>query len=268
MNIKNFFQALGDDHSSAMIFKSFRDEFGVVCKKCKSTDHWWIQSMLVYRCRYCYFRTSLRSGTVMEYSKLTYSDWLFTIFYINLSKKPVSAKELQILLGKKHYEPVWTMLHKLRCIMSKSEFGFVKEYENNYVRSCVPFSIGKHQTMNVLISNRPVDTKTYRIDFGDTRSNNKYRPNRNSKGNLSRSYSIDKNQVHMSNIVPYKKLSYWQQIFVSNMKSNIRAVYHHIDDKYLQNYLSEFTFCTNIGMKKGDLFYELLQKCLTTNWYE
>jgi hypothetical protein len=37
------------------------------------------------------------------------------------SKKGISAKELQRQLGRKRYEPVWLMMHKIRTAMGKRD---------------------------------------------------------------------------------------------------------------------------------------------------
>jgi len=41
--------------------------------------------------------------------------------YMTMTKKGVSAKEMQRLLGFKRYEPVWYMMHKLRSVMGKRD---------------------------------------------------------------------------------------------------------------------------------------------------
>jgi hypothetical protein len=204
----------------------------------------------------------------MEYSKLTYSDWLFTIIYIRLSKKPTSAKELQLLLGKKYYEPVWTMLHKIRCIMSKFELNINESSTSEYVRTILPFRTDKHQTINLLLRNKKIEGQFYRIDICDVRSINKFIPKRNSKDCVSRSVTVNKSDILKCEKVARAELSYWDKIFISNLESNIRGVYHHISDKFIQNYLSEFTFQTNLNMKKGDFLKEIMSKCLTNNWYD
>lgn len=55
----------------------------------------------------------------MENSNLSFKSWLFCMKYMTMTKKGVSAKEMQRLLGFKRYEPVWYMVHKLSTIMEK-----------------------------------------------------------------------------------------------------------------------------------------------------
>lgn len=57
----------------------------------------------------------------MEQSNLSFKTWLFCIKYMTMTKKGVSAKEMQRMLGMKRYEPVWFMMHKLRSVMGKRD---------------------------------------------------------------------------------------------------------------------------------------------------
>jgi len=57
----------------------------------------------------------------MQNSNLSFMIWLFCIKYMTLTKKSISALEMQRLLGQKRYEPVWYMMHKLRIVMGKRD---------------------------------------------------------------------------------------------------------------------------------------------------
>jgi Zn finger protein HypA/HybF involved in hydrogenase expression len=61
-----------DEKSCGMHFKTERDQEGVVCKRCKGTDHYWLINKWSYQCKSCNSRISLRSGTIMECSKLSF----------------------------------------------------------------------------------------------------------------------------------------------------------------------------------------------------
>ena len=57
----------------------------------------------------------------MENSNLTFRSWLYCMKYMTMTKKGVSAKEMQHLIGFKRCEPVWYMMHKLRAVMGKRD---------------------------------------------------------------------------------------------------------------------------------------------------
>lgn len=117
MNIRDFYTQFSDEDSCKLKFKSIRDQQGVVCKKCSGKEHYWHQNIWQYECKSCKFRTTLRSGTVMEGSNLPFRYWLTAMAFLTNTKKSISALELQRELGHKRYEPIWAMLHKLRLSM-------------------------------------------------------------------------------------------------------------------------------------------------------
>ena len=103
--------------------KRLRVERGIICKKCKGNSHYWIESKKGFQCKNnsCRFRTSLKSGTVMENSKLSVYQWFLAIHLMTASKMNISALELQKQIGHKYYEPIFEMAHKLRIIMGKRD---------------------------------------------------------------------------------------------------------------------------------------------------
>jgi len=64
---------------------------------------------------------SLKSGTVMENSKLSFQYWFIAMHLLTATKKTISALEMQRQIGHKFYEPIWAMMHKIRRIMNKRD---------------------------------------------------------------------------------------------------------------------------------------------------
>ena len=121
MKLQEIFKKYSTEKKAKKAFKEFRDKQGVVCKKCKGKEHYWKEDKWQYECKRCKFRTTLRSGTVMESSKLPYRYWMITIGLMSATKKSFSALEIQRQLGHNRYEPVWSMLHKLRVAMGRRD---------------------------------------------------------------------------------------------------------------------------------------------------
>ena len=69
----------------------------------------------------CKHEMTLRSGTVMQGSNLPIRDWFAAMFLLTATKRAISAKEIQRQLGRKRYQPVWEMAHKLRDMMGKRD---------------------------------------------------------------------------------------------------------------------------------------------------
>jgi hypothetical protein len=121
MNLIKFIESFPDESSCRIKFKEFRDEQGVICRKCGSKDHYWVKTIEQYTCKKCKTRTTLRSGTVMQASNLPFRHWFIAIHLLTGTKKTFSALELQRQIGHKFYEPIWYMLQKLRMTMGSRD---------------------------------------------------------------------------------------------------------------------------------------------------
>jgi len=121
MKLIEFFNQFPDEQSCISRFKAYREQEGVICKKCGHRDHYWLKSKELYECKSCHFRMSLKSGTLLENSKLPYQYWFIAIHLMTATKKTISALEMQRQLGHKYYEPIWAMMHKIRRVMSERD---------------------------------------------------------------------------------------------------------------------------------------------------
>jgi ribosomal protein L37AE/L43A len=117
MKLEDFYKVYHDEESCRAKIRLLREKEGITCKKCKHREHYWQSSIGMWECKKCHYRTSLRTGTVMENSKLPFKYWLTAMAYLSSTKKSISALELQRQLGHKRYEPIWAMLQKLRAVM-------------------------------------------------------------------------------------------------------------------------------------------------------
>jgi DNA-directed RNA polymerase subunit RPC12/RpoP len=122
MNLVDFFNNYPSEVDCKLKFKEIREKQGVICKKCQSkNDYWWLKSKELYECKKCGFRMSLKSGTVLENSKLPYQYWFIAFHLMTSTKKTLSALEMQRQLGHEYYECIWAMMHKIRLVMGKRD---------------------------------------------------------------------------------------------------------------------------------------------------
>ena len=80
-----------------------------------------------WRCKKCHFHTTLRSGTVMENSKLPFRYWYVAMHLMTATKKGISTLELKKQLKHKRYQPIWEMVHKLRSVMGQRDSQYKLE---------------------------------------------------------------------------------------------------------------------------------------------
>lgn len=301
MNIFSFGLEFTNEESCRLHFKEQRDKQGVVCKRCQGTDHYWLINKWSYQCKSCNSRTSLRSGTIMESSKLSFMTWYKTIFLMSTTKKGFSSKEIQRQLGLKRYEPVWAMVHKLRKAMGQRDDRYTLEgmIEMDEGYFTIEASEQAHKTQK---SGRGSKTKSNTMVMAestvleDINTGKIERHCRYFKAKVLTDHkadqtddilksSIDEEQTIVFtdqstsyvNIADYveihiseksseqttKETLKWVHIAISNAKRNFVGTYHKIKAKYLQLYLNEFVYKLNRRYFGEKLFDRLVIASIT-----
>ncbi len=300
MTMFTFTAHFGDEKTCREHFKSERDKQGVVCKKCKNTNHYWKKDKECYECKSCRFRTSLRSGTIMENSNLSFLVWYRAMFLMSTTKKGFSAKEIQRQLGLKRYEPVWSMVHKLRKAMGNRDArytleGMIEMDEGYFTVASTEIEQnqgkrgrGAAGKQNVLVSaeSTPLEDletgkKSNQVRYFKAKVLENHQSNEvtefvassfNEKSivftDKSTSYVDIANYVEMhvtekSTKESTKETLRWVHIFISNAKRNLLGNYHKIKGKYLQSYLNEFVYKLNRRYFGEKLFDRMVVAAIT-----
>lgn len=130
MVLLDFHQRFPDKESCIEYLRKLRFNSGLVCKKCSSNEFYWKKDRLMFECKQCKSRISVRTGTIFENSKISLLLWFKTIHLISATRKTFSASELQRQLGYNNYETIWELLHKIRWAMGERD----KKYQlDNYL---------------------------------------------------------------------------------------------------------------------------------------
>jgi transposase-like protein len=294
MNLFSFTANFGSEESCRLHFKEERDKIGVQCK-CGSKEHFWIKSVWSYECKKCRSRISLRSGTIMQSSNLSFLIWYKTMFLMTATKKGFSSKEIQKQLGLKRYEPVWAMVHKLRKAMGNRDARYTLEgmieFDEGYftVESSEiekekgirgRGAVGKMNTAIMAESTILEDIETGKksnqcryfkakvlTDHTSEQINETIKESISEKSILfsdkSTSYIdiADFVEIHItgkSNKETTTETLKWVHIAISNAKRNFLGNYHKIKGKYLQLYLNEFVYKLNRRYFEEKLFDRLV----------
>lgn len=122
MKLSELYKRFSDESVCRQILKKIRENEGVICKKCEGIEHYWKKDKKCFECKICKFRTSLKSGTIMENSNLPIKYWLSAIIFLEITKKDISALEVQKEFGHKRYEPIWLMLKKIKTTPIKTNY--------------------------------------------------------------------------------------------------------------------------------------------------
>ena len=282
MNIFSFTAHFDSEEACRNHFKAERDKIGVSCQRCGHDKHYWIKSRWSYECKNCRSRTSLRSGTIMQGSHLSFLLWYKTIFLMTATKKGFSSKEIQKQLGLKRYEPVWAMVHKLRKAMGNRDARYTLEgmieMDEGYFTiesSEIEKAKGKRGRGAAGKSNVAIMAESTQLE--DIETGKKTSQCRYFKAKVLASHNADEiNETvqesfdDMSIVFSNDSTSYvdisdylelhiseksseelttetlrWVHITISNAKRNLLGNYHKIKGKYLQLYLNEFVYKLN-----------------------
>ena len=282
MTILEFSKRFPTEKSCRLHFKSVRDKTGVVCKKCQHTDHYWLQNKEQYQCKSCGFRTTLRSGTVMEDSKLPFMKWYMAMIFMSATKKGFSASEMQRQIGHKRYEPIWLMVHKLRTVMGKRDDLYklidIIEFDEGHFevatsqkkRQNLKRGKGSQRQKNVAVMAESTPLEDLNTKKKSTQCRYFKMKVLGAKDADEINKTIRENIDEKSIVLTDKATTYvdiakyiethitekstkettsttlkWVHIAIANAKRNFLGIYHKIKGKYLQNYLNEFVYKLN-----------------------
>ncbi len=293
MKITAFTQAFPDEECCRQHFRLRRESQGVYCKKCGYDEHYWLKAKWQWQCKMCDFRTTLRSGTIMENSNLSVRKWYLAMALMSFTKKPLSAMEMQRQLGHK-YDTIWFLMHRIResmgqrddmySICSQVDFDEVDfdEFSEMY---------DSPSRMKLQKADRPkIKMMKGHLSSGIKREHMRQwhfvmKPRGNSSGNDSAHKSksktllrkgwlpahnlgrqIDASIVMNNGIVTGYRARRWLQVVTENVRRVINGIFHHIKAKYLRNYLGEFCYKLNRRNSRENLFDRLSMAVAQTYW--
>lgn len=299
MNIFSFGVEFSSELDCRTHFKEERDKIGVVCK-CGNTTHYWIKSIWSYECKVCHSRISLRSGTIMQNSNLSFLIWYQTMFMMSATKKGFSSKEIQKQLGLKRYEPVWAMVNKLRKAMGNRDDrytleGMIEMDEGYFTVESSEVEQEKGIRGRGAVGKQNVAVMAESTPLEDMETGKKSRQVRYFKAKVLEDHKAEginemiKKSIEETSIVfTDKSTSYvdiadfvelhiteksgketteetlkWVHIFISNAKRNFLGNYHKIKRKYLQLYLNEFVYKLNRRYFGDKIFDRLVIASIT-----
>ena len=108
------FHGLFPDEATAVAwYEAVRWTEGRHCPHCDNMNTATCAKPQPYRCRDCRKHFSVKTGTVMQSSKLPVKKWLYAMYLMSVSKKGLSSCQLARELGIAQ-EAAWRLGHKIR----------------------------------------------------------------------------------------------------------------------------------------------------------
>ncbi len=88
---------------------------GRVCPRCGSNETTRVRhASMPYQCQKCDKRFSVKMGTLMECSKVSYRQWLMALFIMNTSLKGIASTKLASDIGVTQ-KTAWFLAHRIRA---------------------------------------------------------------------------------------------------------------------------------------------------------
>jgi ISXO2 transposase-like protein len=254
-----------------------------ICPKCHSEDFYqYHNEPEIRKCQECYHQVRLRKDTIFQNSNLPLLVWLRAIYWMTQGKRGISALELKRQLGMKSYGTTWSMSHKIRRALRQRD----DEYKLKDLIELDGAKFGKRERGNQMGVFVGVETKDWIDDQGRPKSKAGFakvmvRPETtiyakefvkksveegtliNTDGNNcyknipeADSRIMDSDQQKINEWLP------WVHKFISNAKTWLMGTHHRTTSKYLESYLSEYTYRFNRRHDPDSWFHRALTACV------
>jgi transposase-like protein len=89
---------------------------GITCPHCESSEHSFISTRRMWKCKGCKKQFSVKVGTIFEDSPLGLDKWLTAIWLITNAKKGISSHELHRSIGITQ-KSAWFVVQRIRLAM-------------------------------------------------------------------------------------------------------------------------------------------------------
>ena len=256
------------DEQARGILEKLRWPNGPVCPKCGGVDPYKLTPRKpgtktrkgLYKCRACRQQFTVTVGTVMEDSHIALGKWLMAIHLLCASKKGMSAHQLHRML-KINYRSAWFMAHRLRYAMTRpplvGKLRGIVEADETYMG-------GKPRNRHASRGPAPAKTPVLALVERDGNVRSQVIANVNARNlrsavreNVEKGSTLmtDGHQGYIRATTGYEHervnheageyvrgAAYTNTVesFFSLLKRGVYGVYHHVSDKHLPRYLSEF----------------------------
>ena len=94
---------------------------GPTCPICQSTEHSYLTTRRLWKCKNCKKQYSVKKGTIFEDSAIPLDKWLCAIWLIANNKNGISSYELGRAVGITQ-KSAWFVLHRIRLAMQSGSF--------------------------------------------------------------------------------------------------------------------------------------------------
>lgn len=267
-----------DEEAAREYLESKRWANGVICPHCGSLgSHYKLEGEShragLYKCVDCLAQFTVTVGTVFERSKIKLHIWLQATHLMCASKKGISAKQLERMLGVT-YKTAWFMAHRIRAAMKiepKTQLGGngapveVDETFWGNKGKHKPGARSYHHTMKVVsLVERGGQKRSYHVPNVSPAT---LRPILNAQIAAKAHLMTDQAGVYekigpdfaQHSFVNHTIKEYSRGDVTTNtvessfalLKRGLVGTFHHVGEQHLQRYMDEFDFRWDTRTKLG-----------------
>jgi transposase-like protein len=263
-----------DETKARQWLESIRWPDGPVCPHCGSvsSDHYKLEGKAhrpgVYKCKDCREQFTVTVGTVFERSKIKLNVWLQAMHLMTSSKKGVSSKQLERMLGVT-YQTAWFMSHRIREAMKPGKGGLlggsgsIVEADETFVgnkpnRGKKPRGGFAHKHAVFSLVERSGNVRSFHVPnvtaatlgpiIKEHMSNKSFLMTDDAgQYRILGPVSVGHDTVHHMHKEYVRGNVHTNTVegFFSIFKRGIYGVYHHVSEQHLHRYTSEFDFRYN-----------------------
>ena len=229
----------------------------------------------LYQCNGCREQFSVTVGTVFERSKIKLHKWVLAAHLMGASKKGVSSKQLERMLGVT-YKTAWFMSMRLREAMTDEVPASGIGGENKVVEADETFVGGKKKNVHngkpepkkhavVALVERDgqmrashvadVTAKTLRETLVSQANRKSYLMTDEAQAykSVGKEFSGHGSVNHSAD--EYVRGTFWHtntaELFFAILKRGVYGTFHSVSEQHLQRYANEFAFRWNTRAKLG-----------------
>jgi transposase-like protein len=233
----------------------------------------------LYKCADCYEQFTVTVGTVFERSKIGLHLWLQAVHLMCASKKGVSAKQVERLLGVT-YKTAWFMCHRIREAMTNKPGGlmggnggavevdetFWGQLSDENGKRIPKANTGFKNKMKVvsLVDRESGEKRSYHIATVNAATlgpilKAQISPKARLMTDEAKWYKVPGQYFASHESVSHGRNEYARGDVTSNtvessfaiLKRGLYGTFHSVSEKHLQRYANEFDFRWNTRMSQG-----------------